>query len=596
MIKNNIQLGFALPSVLIASVVMMIVLVTAVTSVTTTRTALNNQYYNQLAKEAAESGIVKADMCVRSNQMTVTWTSASPLRPNTDCHGNIVAGMNAYVLEHSDLRTSFSIGVESISTDQDTGTMRAEGVLERVRAVDNQVWQTHTQLLRADLRKDSLYATSGSSGRWQVCAVLNGQTWCNGANNWGQMGNGTDGTLAGGPIYIAPEAVHRLPGGLLNKRDKLVVSGNAATCTVTTDNEIYCWGRAEQGMLGIGSASDGVRQLVPARVQKPAGMTGEVTHVALAHQSGCAVAGGDVWCWGRDDLGQTGSGGSDRANKLSPVRAATIGASNGRPVTDISSSPFRQGFCAVASGLAYCWGDNAQGQLGDSTSVSHRTTPTLVYRESGRLAGKTVVKVVASGSYRKFDESETLEGAAGGCNAASRHCYRPDHACALTSNGEMYCWGRNTYGQLGQGSWNTTIYRTPQRVLGNLSGKTVRDIAVSYYTSCALTTEPDTGNRYYCWGANYGGQLGIGNQKSCGNYDNPALCSPYPVEMLAGGLQNKHISSISGGVNRNCAIAEGTLYCMGTNTMGQIGDGTSDDRNIPTKAHLFSPHQPLLYY
>lgn len=81
--------GFALPTVLIASVVMLGVLVITAASVSSIRTSMNSQYYQQLAFEAAESGVVAARMCLEQSNNLVTWSDAQPLMPNTDCAGTV---------------------------------------------------------------------------------------------------------------------------------------------------------------------------------------------------------------------------------------------------------------------------------------------------------------------------------------------------------------------------------------------------------------------------------------------------------------------------------------------------------------------------
>lgn len=602
--------GFALPSIMIASVVMLLLLASAAASVTATRTALDEQYLNSLTRQAAESGVRLAEACVRENDMIVTWTSAKPLRPNTDCHGDIITGQSAYLLEEANIRTTFSVGLQS--TTGGIYTISTEGSVERTRTSSGTLWKTSRQVLKAEISGETLYATSISSGLYQVCAVLSEQTWCNGGNQTGQMGNGRTEPLPNGPpvtnggvLYLVPERVMRQSGALLERRDKLVASGTQATCTVTLDDEIYCWGNAGYGMLGIGTGQPNP-QPTPTRVQKPAGMTGEITAIALGYHTGCAIAGGDLWCWGRDHLGQVGVGGSSRLQKNVPVRTAVIGAWNGRPVTNVAAHPYAHTICAVAGGEAYCWGDNTYGLIGDNTT-SNRTVPTLVRQQSGYLLGKTVTDIDISLAPRVIDgqvgTTPTTPVSGGGtevCAVATphRHCYQPAHTCTSTLDGEMYCWGTNQYGQLGQGSWDLSTHRSPLRVLGLLNGKAVKDVATSYYTTCALTTEPVTNDRMFCWGGNNSGAGGLGVTYGCDT--SPAirqtLCSPAPVVMESPGLANRDIVSISAGVNRTCALADNLTFCSGLNTHGQLGDGTTTNRYTMVEARLFRQYRPSLVY
>lgn len=86
--KQNYRGGFALPTVLIASVVMLIVLSVSVSSVAAVRTTLKTQYYEQLAKAAGEAGVAYAKACLAKNGNKPLWTDTKPLKPGTDCAGN----------------------------------------------------------------------------------------------------------------------------------------------------------------------------------------------------------------------------------------------------------------------------------------------------------------------------------------------------------------------------------------------------------------------------------------------------------------------------------------------------------------------------
>lgn len=96
--KRSVSVGFALPTILIASVVMLIVLLVSVTSTTGVRTALKNQYYEQLAQVAGEAGIAYAQACLAANNGVPQWTDAKPLTPSTDCSGNPLSTPTANVL------------------------------------------------------------------------------------------------------------------------------------------------------------------------------------------------------------------------------------------------------------------------------------------------------------------------------------------------------------------------------------------------------------------------------------------------------------------------------------------------------------------
>lgn len=96
------QQGFALPTILISSVVMLIVLTAAVSAASSVRSSLENQYYNQIAREAAESGLALAMVCLRQNEYQETWSGgADGLRPTGNCTGSGCTGTNCYLVRQS---------------------------------------------------------------------------------------------------------------------------------------------------------------------------------------------------------------------------------------------------------------------------------------------------------------------------------------------------------------------------------------------------------------------------------------------------------------------------------------------------------------
>jgi alpha-tubulin suppressor-like RCC1 family protein len=179
-----------------------------------------------------------------------------------------------------------------------------------------------------------------------------------------------------------------------------------------------------------------------------------------------------------------------------------------------------------ASDVAYCWGQNAFGQLGDRTTTN-RSTPVPV---SGNLQ---FTKLVAGGA----------------------------HACALTSDGTAWCWGRNNFGQLGDG---TLVDRSaPVTVMGNwrFDQITVGDRHTCGYTKITPTSSLPS---LLCWGSNEWGQSG-------GAIGGAAQKVPFTLTVNpAGG-----VTSLDAGLGHTCAIIGGRATCWGFNSNGQLGDGTT---------------------
>jgi alpha-tubulin suppressor-like RCC1 family protein len=185
----------------------------------------------------------------------------------------------------------------------------------------------------------------------------------------------------------------------------------------------------------------------------------------VGDQHACALTtGGAVLCWGSDDFGQLGDGLVEDEPQHQPV--AVSGLSSG--VAAIAAGTNET--CAVtAAGGVLCWGENAQGALGDGSAMDS-AVPVAV---SGLSSGVAAVGVGTS------------------------------YACALTTGGAVLCWGDNTYGQLGIGS-TLSNSAVPVAVSGLSSG--VAAISTAPAHACALTTA----GAILCWGNNDVGQLGTG--------------------------------------------------------------------------------------
>jgi alpha-tubulin suppressor-like RCC1 family protein len=238
----------------------------------------------------------------------------------------------------------------------------------------------------------------------------------------------------------------------------------------------------------------------------------------------CAVTtGGGVKCWGDDANGQLGNGISTVWSASTPVDVVGLGSG----VASISAGGYST--CAVTTGGAVkCWGNNLNGQLGDGTTTDSNVPVSVIGLGSG-------VAAVSVGA---------------------------DHSCALTTAGGVKCWGSGNYGALGTGT--NSFSATPVNVVGLGSG--VAAISAGPDTSCVVTTS----GAVKCWGYNGLGELGDGTTN---NYSS----TPVNVVGLGSG-----VASVTVGFSHSCAVTTaGAVKCWGDNSYSQLGDGTTTNSPIP---------------
>ncbi len=238
------------------------------------------------------------------------------------------------------------------------------------------------------------------------------------------------------------------------------------------------------------------------------------------------------YCWGNNDQGQLGNG--DTTGRLSPTLIANpSAAADGFRFTSISASDSGRHTCGIsADKVAFCWGDNALGQLGDGSMID-RLIPTSV-------AGTFSFVGITTGG---------------------------DQTCAWTPQYRAFCWGENSTGQLGDGS--TTNRPVPTPVAFNLG-------PVRLSAGAAHTCADSLNTVLHCWGANSDGQLG----------DASTTNRTTPVQAAT----TVRVKALSVGATHTCVLARGTstvpegaVYCAGNNADGQLGEGSTTDRNELTK-------------
>ena len=299
--------------------------------------------------------------------------------------------------------------------------------------------------------------------------------------------------------------------------------GNGSIYVVDSAGGGWGWGWSEGGV--------GQPYLQHFATPMPISLPGSLTFrkIATFDMHACAIdEHRNAWCWGAGSSGQLGNG----ANTLSyePVSP--------RMPNGVYYEAVAVGYdhsCGLGqNGHAYCWGANGHGQLGNGSTTTASTTSAVTMPE-----GVTFTRLSAGFNF----------------------------TCAVGSDGQAWCWGRNDFGQLGQG--NTTTRLVPMAV--SIPGATLTEIDCGSSSVCAVTAAGVA----HCWGRNDMAQLGLGDLT---NRLLPALRTE-PAGVV---LQDIALGSAHG-----CATStDGRVWCWGFNNMGQVGNGTTDSVGLPVAVSM----------
>lgn len=373
---------------------------------------------------------------------------------------------------------------------------------------------------------DSIVVEEISVGAGHTCAVTSeGGVMCWGNNGSGQLGYDT-----------TPDSFSSIPDFVGGFTDEVVIAisaGDNHTCAITSDKRVKCWGNNGDGQLGDWTRNSSI---IPVTVKESLSEDLLALAVSLGEYHTCAITSTNVVkCWGYNSDGQLGDGTTD--DSLIPVDVSGLTSE----VKAISAGGSHN--CALTmTGDLKCWGDNDYGKLGD-TSTTDRHTPVLVTELS------IGIKAVSAGAY---------------------------HTCALSSGGAVKCWGKNDYGQLGDGT--TTRLTTPVDVVGLSSG--VGDVSANFQYTCALTEAGGV----KCWGDKFNGLY-----DPIGEFDNTNSSIPVDMDGLTSGVK-----AISTGKYHTCAItAMNGVKCWGYNSDGQLGDGTYNNSLTPVDVGGFTGEEVI---
>lgn len=332
-------------------------------------------------------------------------------------------------------------------------------------------------------------------GAEHTCALLsNGIVRCWGSNYNGQLGDGNSATYSTSPVTVL---------GITTATD--IATGSDHTCALLANQRVQCWGADASGQIGNNAAL--------ADVASPTFISSafaDFTRIAAGGNTSCARrSGGTVVCWGADGEGATGNNGSFVNNPV-PVNvsaltdATDVSVGRGHACSVRATNAVR---CWGANAFGQL-GNNLQTNSGVSVLVSGSLLANLV-----SVGGDTSCAVLANGSVQCWGSGNYGQLANGNTtgfektpvaipalNLFVKISMGLKHSCALDSSSAVNCWGRDNYGQLGNNNVNTDE-PTPVLATGMTS---VDSVGTGENHSCAVKSSGEV----YCWGANASGQLG----------------------------------------------------------------------------------------
>ncbi len=395
----------------------------------------------------------------------------------------------------------------------------------------------------------------------------------------------------------------------------LQVASSVPATAATGSDPLYAWGYNQDGQLGDGTSTGPERcaplsaacSTTPVQVALPPG----VTPTAIAGGGGGVVDGsgngyaigsdGKLYAWGFNGNGELGDG--NLASSDTPVPVALPRGITPRAI----AAGFQSGYAIGSDGKLYAWGFNGNGQLGDGNLASS-DTPVMVSLPSGvspkAIAGGTDAGYAIGSDLNVYAWGYNGFGQLGDGNLASSDTpvvvslpsgVTPKAVAggggmgyAIGSNDRIYAWGENGYGQLGNGTstgpdscFSEPCSTTPVLV-SFPSGVIATAVAGGGYDGYAIGSDRNV----YAWGLNDNDELGNGTStgpEKCAPLS--AACSTTPVRvLLPSGVTAK---AITGGDFSGYAIgSDQTAYAWGYNQGGELGDGNTTSSNTPVRVSL----------
>jgi alpha-tubulin suppressor-like RCC1 family protein len=366
----------------------------------------------------------------------------------------------------------------------------------------------------------------GGTGNDLVLQWVSDKTYAWGANSYGQLGN--NGTINSS----LPTSV--LSSGALSGKCVVAVStGSFHSLALCADGTLVAWGRNDLGQLGNNSTTN---SSVPVAITNSGALSGKtVVAVSAGYYHNLALCSdGTVVAWGQNTYGQLGDG--SKTNSSVPVAVSSAGGLSGKTVSGIAAGYYHN-LVQCSDGSLVAWGRNNYGQLGNNSATDSSVPVDIT--SSGVLNGLTVAQF-AAGS---------------------------DHSLVLCADGSLAAWGRNNYGQLGEGSGANSAVPVEVDSTDVLAGKIVTSISAGGWHNLALCSD----GTLAAFGRNTSGQLGDGSTTNSG----------LPLVVNLSGLGGKAIAAVQAANSHSLALcADGSIHAWGSSSNGQLGNGGTTNSSL----------------
>lgn len=446
------------------------------------------------------------------------------------------------------------------------------------------------------------------SGRSHTCARLaDGGIRCWGAGTFGRLGYGNIDSIGDDEV---PSSIAPLDLGV-SAYPVAVTAGLGHSCALISNGEVRCWGRAEEGQLGYGNTNaigDDEEPATAGVVQ----LGNEAKAISAGTFHTCAVlVDGNVRCWGDGDSGRLGYGSTDPIGD-DEVPTAVAPVDIGQRAVTVAAG-YKHTCVLLAKGSVRCWGDAANGRLGDPYSVetigddeAPSTVADLGFGGTGgpepglpkalTVGSDHACVILADGSVRCWGKGadgrlgyadtqdvgdDEYPGATfvstahpvniGTNQLAARIVAGYSTTCVRMDDGRVRCWGEGVSGRLGYSSVVNIGDNEHPASAGPVQLGTLRYGTMISAAGAHSCTTMDDGN-LRCWGRNDSGQLGYNNTTVIGDNEHPTAVAP--VAFGAG----RKVTAISSGTSHTCAVLDdATVSCWGLGTYGQLGYGNADN-------------------